>query len=273
MNDYLVPLIDAKVVEMSDKSYRKHLGASVIGGNCARALWYSFFWCGKEVFEGRQLRLFARGQREEAVFVQLLRDIGATVWETHPETGKQFMVDYFGGHYGGSCDGVAVDLPGIDGPTLLEFKTHNAKSFSKLRLHGVASSKPTHYKQMQVYMRGLELQQALYMAVNKDNDELYTEVVTFDPTIGSAAEARAERLIFSRELPPKLSDRPAYFECRYCTFRNVCHGDAKVDKNCRTCEHSQPLPDGTWMCQKQKQELTLQPEVGCSAYQLCSLLT
>jgi hypothetical protein len=56
---------------------RPHLGASQIGNDCNRALWYSFRWAVWPHFDGRTLRLFDRGQREEAVFVEELRRIGA----------------------------------------------------------------------------------------------------------------------------------------------------------------------------------------------------
>ena len=35
-----------------------HLGASIIGKDCERALWYDFRWVTRWAFTGRMLRLF-----------------------------------------------------------------------------------------------------------------------------------------------------------------------------------------------------------------------
>ena len=48
------------------QSHREHLGASLIGAECDRYLWQSFRWVALPQFEGRILRLFDTGTREEA---------------------------------------------------------------------------------------------------------------------------------------------------------------------------------------------------------------
>lgn len=70
---------------------RGYLGGSVIGRECERQLWYGFRWCDPAgQFEGRILRLFDRGHREEATFVAELRGIGCKVYDIDPSTGRQF---------------------------------------------------------------------------------------------------------------------------------------------------------------------------------------
>ena len=81
--------------------YRDHLGASIIGKSCARALWYDFRWITPARHSGRLLRLFETGQLEEDRLVRNLRATGATVLEVDPETGRQFRVEAHGGHFGG----------------------------------------------------------------------------------------------------------------------------------------------------------------------------
>ncbi len=113
--------------------FRDHLGASIIGKSCARALWYDFRWVTPSRHSGRLLRLFETGQLEEDRLVRNLRATGATVLEVDPETGRQFRVEAHGGHFGGSLDGVALGL--LEAPKtwhVLEFKTHSAKSFAEL---------------------------------------------------------------------------------------------------------------------------------------------
>ena len=58
---------------------RAHMGASVLGHVCDRWLWLSFRMAVIERFPGRILRLFRRGQNEEAQVVSDLRAIGLNV--------------------------------------------------------------------------------------------------------------------------------------------------------------------------------------------------
>ena len=124
---------------------RGYLGASIIGHHCDRYLWYSFRACCKEDFPGRIYRLFETGDLAEIRFTKELRAIGCTVHDVDPNTGEQFEINDFGGHFSGHMDGCALGIP--DAPKtwhVLEFKTHNAKSFAKLVKEGVKASKPVH---------------------------------------------------------------------------------------------------------------------------------
>ena len=82
--------------------FRPHLGASLIGKDCERALWFDFRWTTVHRHPGRLLRLFETGQLEETRLVRNLRSIGATVLEVDPETGRQIRVQAHGGHFGGT---------------------------------------------------------------------------------------------------------------------------------------------------------------------------
>ncbi len=75
--------------EEASEGPRRYLGASVIGHPCDRFLWMHFRGIHRERFDGRMLRLFDRGQREESVFIQELRWIGAEVMDRDPSTGDQ----------------------------------------------------------------------------------------------------------------------------------------------------------------------------------------
>ena len=158
----------------ANEGFRTHLGASLIGKACERALWYDFRWTTKAKFPGRVLRLFETGNREEERLVRNLRRTGATVVEVDPQSGRQFRVAAHGGHFGGSLDAVAINL--IEAPKtwhVVEFKTHAQKSFTDLAAKKVRESKPQHYAQMQVYMLLTEISRAIYLAVNKNTDDLY----------------------------------------------------------------------------------------------------
>ncbi|WBF77029.1 hypothetical protein PSV3_00328 [Septimatrevirus PSV34] len=72
--------IDEYCVRTYDGGHRRHLGASLIGDECKRKLWYIFRWCFREQTDGRKQRLFNRGHREEARFIEWLEGIGVQCW-------------------------------------------------------------------------------------------------------------------------------------------------------------------------------------------------
>jgi hypothetical protein len=229
--------------------FRTHLGASGVGDDCARKIWYGFRWATRQRHGGRLLRLFNRGHLEEARFLAMLLMIGADVYQ-QDENGKQFRISDAGGHFGGSGDGVVVNIPDLDPgvPALSEFKTSGDKPFQKVKKEGVQSAKFEHYVQMQVYMRKMGLAVALYMVVNKNDDELYAEIVPFNATVADEFIARGVNLVWMDDQPTRISNSPGWFECKWCDHRKVCHLKGAPDINCRTCANSQPLPDGTWCC-------------------------
>lgn len=230
---------------------RPHLGASIIGHECERNLWYTFRWAKTKRWPGRMLRLFETGQLEESRLVRNLRRIGVEVHETAPD-GKQWRVSAIGGHFAGSMDGAAVGFP--EAPKswhVLEFKTHNEKSFKEVQAKGVEKAKPMHYFQMQTYMGLTGMERAMYIAVCKNDDSIYTERIEFDPVQFAKIMERAERVINADEPPLRVSKDPSWHICKMCDFHPICHGDEAPDVNCRTCAHSTAFPegdDGTWVC-------------------------
>lgn len=267
----LVKQVDAAFAGRKGKrELRTHLGASVLGKKCMREVWFIFHWADWEDHEGRMLRLFNRGHNAENGFKALLENVGATVW-TEDAHGEQFKVSAHGGHVGGSMDGVAIRLPdfpaGYLTPVLLEMKTHNDKFFKDLLRKGLQASKPVHYKQAQLYMHLGGLKWCLYMAVNKNTDELWFDVFEYDPTVGTYLVNRAETIIFGEGMPPRISETPSWYECQFCAMKGVCFGYKPPEMNCRTCKHSKPNRDGSWSCGLNQPEIYTQPKDGCTLYE------
>jgi hypothetical protein len=245
--------------EAASGGHRPHLGASLIGHACERALWLTFHWARRSSFDGRLLRLFNTGQRAEAHFVDDLRAAGIEVHDVDA-FGQQFRVSAHGGHFGGSMDGAGQGFP--EAPAawhVLEFKTHNAKSFKALQDKGVQASKPMHFDQMQTYMGLTGMERAFYLAENKDTSELYSERVHFDPVAFARIMARAERVITAPEPAARIHTDPAWFECKWCNFHPLCHGQAVPEINCRTCAHSTARLDGDarWTCERRGHDVDL----------------
>ena len=241
---------------------RPHMGCSSLGHHCERWLWLSFRWAVVEQFQGRILRLFRRGQNEEATIISDLRSIGMSV------SGTQRRVN-FGSHVSGSLDGTATGVPGAPRTEhVLEFKTHSLKSFNDLEKNGVGKSKPMHFTQCQVYMHGTDLKRALYVAVCKDDDRIYTERLEYDADHAEKAIAKGQRLALADRLPPPISTDPTWFECRMCAAHDFCHGSKTTKEiNCRTCAHSTPTPESTWTCESFQETIPTGAQYeGCEAH-------
>lgn len=232
-----------------DNPFRTHLGASVIGRECGREIWYGFHWATKPIFGGRILRLFNRGHLEEARFIAALLTIGCEVFQ-QDENGNQYRISGVGGHFGGSGDGVALNVPDVpEGhPALCEFKTHNDKSFSKLKKEGLRIAKFEHFVQMETYMRKMHISYGLYMAVNKNDDSIYAEIITIDTILADQFIDRAAQIIMMPGSPKRISNSPGWFACTWCDHKEVCHNGKAPEKNCRTCVFSKIVDDGNWYC-------------------------
>lgn len=296
----VLPHIEDAYREDDGDGFRNHLGASVIGAACDRSIAYGYRWVLKPVprgkrhepskqAESRMRRLWNRGHLEEGRFIAMLLIAGIAVYQQDAE-GKQYRMKSFGGHFSGSGDGILIGVPDLpEGvPCLGEFKTHSEKSFEELESDGVRKSKPQHYAQMQEYMHHFGLLYALYLAVNKNTEKLYAEIVMYDKPVAEHFLAKAKRIIFDKALPDRIrGGNPGFFVCKFmCDFPDVCYSTVKPLRNCRTCEHWFPMPDGTHHCVSLEMRdeaeragwedvIELSPEMqrkGCEYYELDSNL-
>ena len=251
--------IDEYCVRAYDGGHRSHLGASLIGRECKRYLWYVFRWCLHEKTTGRQQRLFNRGHREEARFIEWLEGIGFKVWFENRDEGPnekgefpQYRISDVMGHFGGSLDGIAI-LPeryGIEEPVLLEFKTNGTGAgFNKLADDGMPIAKPEHFAQTSTYGKKYNFRYCVYLNINKNDDSLHIEVVKLNHNLGEQMIMKAEQIIMSQTAPARLSDNPTFHKCGYCHMKEVCHKGAVVEVNCRSCAFARPVENAEWFCE------------------------
>ena len=247
--DYIAQGIYKYYEDNNEDWKRDHLGGSLIGHECQRAIWLSFRWAIKPEFSGRILRLFQTGQREEERIVYNLQSIGLEIYDKDPDTWKQIRVK-LNEHCGGSIDAIGRGFKEAkDKWHILEFKTHNDKSFKDLLKNGVKVSKPQHYAQMTFYTGLMQKERAYYIAVNKNTDEIYSERIKLDNKFFKQLCLKADAIIDSKTLPVGISDNPEFYKCKWCDYYKFCHGSKPVEKNCRTCKYSSPLPQGGWGCE------------------------
>lgn len=240
------------------------ISAGDIGMECDRALWLTFRRASvPEVIDWRKRRVFERGQIEEERLLDLLRLIGLEV------SGQQDRVRAAGGHLRGKIDGLTIGLP--EAPKtehVVECKSAKADSFAKIK-DGVKKGNPLHYATVQFYMHGKGLSRALYMATNKDNEDLHIERVEYDAAFALRAVARVERVINAPEPPSRLCSKRDDFRGRLCKQAEVCWNEIWPRAHCRTCLHSSPLLDGNagWDCARWSKPLSLpEQDAGCEAH-------
>jgi len=199
-----------------------------------------------EPFPGRVLRLFRRGHEEEINIVKDLRAIGMDIRAT---TSNQARVD-FGNSVSGSMDGVIFSgVP--EAPKtkhLAEFKTASDKKFKEFVDKGLEEANYQYFVQCQVYMQGAGLARALFLVVNKNDDQIYTERVRYDEAVATKYIKRGHRIVSTERIPEPLSADETWWQCRFCAGHDLCHGGAGTKEvNCRTCAHVTHT-EGQWHC-------------------------
>lgn len=229
--------------------YLARLGASSIGDECLRAIWYSWRAYEDSKFGGRMLRLFQTGQLQEDRIIEDLRAAGMAVW-SHDENGKQYTYTDETGHFVCKLDGIIKGVPSAEKtPHDLEIKTHNRKSYDDLKKKGVEKAKPTHYHQMQSGMLFSGLSRALYVALCKDDEDYHVERVKPDKEVQENIKKRIITLVNATIPPAGISPDASAFGCKWCDMKEVCSGNKEPIKTCRSCVNAEVIPkDGQWAC-------------------------
>ena len=227
---------------------REHLGMSMIGDSCYRKLFMKFRWFDKQVSDNRLKRVFNLGHIIEDYIVSCLKE-KYKLWYIDSE-GNQFSSEHeFNKFFSGSWDGV---LKIQDEVYLLEIKSYNNTRFNKLKKEKVKSSDYKYYVQMQCYMYEASkksINNALFIAYNKNTSEIYTEVVEYDNGETYNAMSIKANSIVNGKLIDFDKYKPTYYECKMCEFNEICHKGKGHSLNCRTCIHSEPLCEsGEFVC-------------------------
>lgn len=259
-----------KAVERSSEKqgiYLTRIGASAIGEECLRKLFFNWRAFAKPTYSGRSLLIFDTGNRAEQRIVDHLRLAGLAVWDKN-EDGKQFEYTDPTGHFIVKLDGVIKGVPGAEKTAhVLEMKTHNVKSFTHLEKHGLMASKPGHYLQIQSGMMLSKIERGLYVALCKDDENYYIERVYPDPAVQEKINDKIRRALSARMVPVGISDDASAFGCRFCDYKEVCTKAAKPLKTCRSCSHCYPGATGDWICELYGMTLTRDDQLrACEQY-------
>jgi len=264
----MVTRIYDSISKQNEKNQRlSRLGASSIGGECLKKIWLSWRGYDNPKPSGRIYRLFETGHLQERRIINDLRQAGYSVWdESEPDVQYEYSDE--SGHFICKIDGVIKGVQGAEEtPHVLEIKTHNTKSFAELEKKGVANSQLSHYYQVQAGMLFSGFKRGLYVALNKDTEQYYIKRIKPDFDVQNDILARIEKLIESDISPVGIGEDPEKYPCTWCDYKDVCFNKKAPLINCRSCEHSKPFENGTWLCTLKNTTLTLKEQsAACESY-------
>lgn len=207
--------LDEAILIKRDKP-RTYLGASVLGTECARQIWY-YINDPKDVEDPVTLRKFKVGHYLEPMLVELFKNAGYKLFCTGDD-----QIGFEDGKIAGHADGVIL---GIDGdeetPYLLEFKTANSFYFKEFQKKGISANEK-YLGQVQIYMNKFKLKKCLFVVMNKDTQELYLEIVNYDEFEAVRLIERGHHILSMKEAPEKHYPASNYFKCRFCQWRKTC---------------------------------------------------
>lgn len=213
---------------------RSYLGASAIGEPCERKLWYSIRPdVPRRPFDAASLKRFEDGHHGEAVMAGRLRTVtGVELWTLDDRNGGQIGGTLYDGRFGWHVDGVIRGiLQASATPHVWEHKQVGQKKYDEFRkLKGIHGEKRTlaawdavYHAQGVVYMELLDLTRH-YLTVatpgGRDYDSCRTEA---NPTMARALLAKARRVLDASEPPARISERPEFYKCKLCDYRETCH--------------------------------------------------
>ncbi|MBO9717482.1 MAG: hypothetical protein J7507_11920 [Pseudoxanthomonas sp.] len=260
---------------------RGYLGMSFIGHECERLLWGQFRFCPPAGggFDAKALLNFEDGHRTEDVMAAHLRSLpGVKLHTADPSTGRQFGFSDLGGHFRGHIDGAIQGIyqapqtwhiwenkASEAGPAALE--KAKAKVGEKAALR---EWHPIYYAQAVLYMHYGEMTRHYLTCTSPGGRLPWTSVRTnADKDTAERLIAKADRIIFSADPLPKLSEDPAHWKCKGCALSSQCHGTALPRPSCRTCLHAAPERegDGRWSCARWGEDIPADVQrAGCSEH-------
>lgn len=196
-------------------SPRNYIGASIIGSECLRQIWYEFKSVKAEKVPAKTRKTWGIGKRLEGLVLGWIEDAGIDIYLL-PATLFSSVVPVFCGH---------VDAIGRinNKKYILEIKTAKGASFNIFTNKGLKAWNHQYYAQIQSYMGMSGIYSAYILVLNKDNSALSDELIEFDPLFYSNLECKAQMIAHAVTAPPKINGSPLFYKCKMCKFNKVCH--------------------------------------------------
>jgi hypothetical protein len=214
MLNKLTKIIESNQENVSETP-RDYIGASSIGSECLRQIWYQFKGYSPDSVPSQVRRTWDIGKNLESLVIKWLNDAGVLVEESQQKYSSS-AAPFFQGHFDG-----LVTLGKTK--SILEIKTAKNTSFNLFKKNGVMSWNNQYYSQIQSYMGMSGINSAYILVLNKDNSELCDELVKFNGSHYEALENKALLISSAVIMPPRINGSPLFFKCKMCGFNKECH--------------------------------------------------
>ena len=230
------PTLEAmyEAIELAqDTKVRDYLGASSIGEDCPRKIWYRYNDYPRDLFKAETLLNFADGHASEDITADRLRMVEGITLITHDDSGNQIGFEDLKGKFKGHCDGMILGLKQAPKTWhVWEHKCSNHKKYNQFlntkakfgEKFALKNWNKNYYVQGQLYMHYHNVKRH-YMTVALAGSRMYASCRTeYEPEVAMQYIDRADKIINAKQEPPRLSDKRDFFQCRWCEFSDECHG-------------------------------------------------
>lgn len=215
-------IITKAIADSPQDAPRNYIGASSIGKQCARAIWYGFVGAESTNPSPSLRTTFEIGKRLEGLLLDYMEEAGLILTRPSKDNDLFFSdadVPVFQGH----CDAL-LHIPST-ATVIVEIKTANTASFSRFKHHGLREWNKTYYAQMQSYLGMSGFKRGILLAIDKNTSELHHEWVDYDDIYYHELKMKALAISVIGEPPEKINKNPIYFLCNSCFYRKTCHAN------------------------------------------------
>jgi hypothetical protein len=212
---------------------RNYLGASMIGEPCARKIWYKYNKYPELPSGAIGLMAAESGYYAEEVTAKRLRMVSGIELHTHKMDGSQYGWSAIGGKFKGHVDGLVRGLFQASSTVhVWEHKDKDHKKFADFKnkkdqfgeKNALKNWNEIYYGQAQINMHYMQNDRH-YLTVSyagaRDYDSCRTD---YSPVVAEQLVDKAHKIIDATFEPPRINDKPDFFLCKFCSFREICHG-------------------------------------------------
>ena len=180
-------------------------------GKCARAVFFKFKNAPREEMEARILRMFDQGDQIHQLIMRPLlgiREIHVVASEV--KIGPQELIS-------GRADAIISDGKDL---YVIDIKSMNSMIFRNLE-----EAKEDNINQLQLYLHYFKIPRGILLYFNKDSLELKEFLINYNPSLVQSILEDLDELkakIDKNIIPSRLADYPDNWQCRYCSFKEIC---------------------------------------------------
>lgn len=223
----ITKLISESISKQEHEEPRRYIGASSIGKECNRAIWYGLHNIQGKAISSQLRTTFKIGKILENMILDDVDLLGFDL--ERPEEINNYLfcrnedLQIFQGHMD------AILYLNRNNPVVLEVKTCKNSSFNSFKDKGLRGWSETYFAQLQSYMGMAGITSSCLLALNKDTSEYHHEWVDYDEHYYKELVVKAHNIFVAKEAPERINKSPLYWVCAACRFKEACHGGVKDD--------------------------------------------